>query len=95
MAVEPDVSDRPYLSLVLPAYNEEQRLGASLRKLADHLGSQAYAWTRFDWPSATSEPPWLLIQLAMSALRATSALFCASLMPLTCMPPPFRKALGM
>lgn len=43
MAVEPDVSDRPYLSLVLPAYNEEQRLGASLRKLADHLGSQAYA----------------------------------------------------
>jgi dolichyl-phosphate beta-glucosyltransferase len=40
---EPEALDRPYLSLVLPAYNEEQRLGASLRKLADHLSSQGYA----------------------------------------------------
>lgn len=28
---------RPYLSLVLPAYNEERRLGASLRKLSEFL----------------------------------------------------------
>lgn len=34
--------DQPYLSLVLPAYNEEQRLGASLRRLADYLGRQTY-----------------------------------------------------
>ncbi|MGD0764725.1 MAG: dolichyl-phosphate beta-glucosyltransferase [Dehalococcoidia bacterium] len=43
MAAKPETADRPYLSLVLPAYNEEQRLGASLRKLADHLGRQGYA----------------------------------------------------
>jgi dolichyl-phosphate beta-glucosyltransferase len=36
-------SDRPYLSLVLPAYNEERRLGSSLRKLADYLAGQGYA----------------------------------------------------
>ncbi len=35
-------SDRPYLSLVLPAYNEERRLGSSLRKLADYLTGQGY-----------------------------------------------------
>jgi dolichyl-phosphate beta-glucosyltransferase len=40
---EPAVTDRPYLSLVLPAYNEEQRLGASLRKLADFLSGRGYA----------------------------------------------------
>jgi dolichyl-phosphate beta-glucosyltransferase len=39
---EPTVTDRPYLSLVLPAYNEEQRLGPSLRKLADYLGGRGY-----------------------------------------------------
>ena len=39
----PNLSDRPLLSLVLPAYNEEQRLGASLRALADYLGRQPYA----------------------------------------------------
>ncbi len=36
------LAQQPYLSLVLPAYNEEQRLGASLRKLADYLGRQGY-----------------------------------------------------
>jgi dolichyl-phosphate beta-glucosyltransferase len=40
MNAQPD--KQPYLSLVLPAYNEEQRLGASLRKLADYLGRQTY-----------------------------------------------------
>ena len=34
--------ERPYLSLVLPAFNEEQRIGASLRKLADYFGQQKY-----------------------------------------------------
>jgi dolichyl-phosphate beta-glucosyltransferase len=33
---------QPHLSLVLPAYNEEQRLSASLRRLADYLGRQNY-----------------------------------------------------
>lgn len=35
-------TDQPYLSLVLPAYNEELRVGASLRKLADYFGRQTY-----------------------------------------------------
>jgi dolichyl-phosphate beta-glucosyltransferase len=34
---EPLSTARPYLSLVLPAYNEERRLGASLRKLSEYL----------------------------------------------------------
>ncbi len=41
MAAGP-TADQPYLSLVLPAYNEEQRLGVSLRKLVDYLGRQTY-----------------------------------------------------
>ncbi len=35
-------AEQIFLSLVLPAYNEERRLGASLRKLADYLGRQTY-----------------------------------------------------
>jgi dolichyl-phosphate beta-glucosyltransferase len=35
-------AEQPFLSLVLPAYNEERRLGASLRTLADYLGRQTY-----------------------------------------------------
>jgi dolichyl-phosphate beta-glucosyltransferase len=34
---EAPATARPYLSLVLPAYNEERRLGASLRKLSEFL----------------------------------------------------------
>ncbi|MGA2285779.1 MAG: dolichyl-phosphate beta-glucosyltransferase [Dehalococcoidia bacterium] len=41
MAVGP-ASEQPYVSLVLPAYNEERRLGASLRHMADYLGQQTY-----------------------------------------------------
>ncbi len=35
-------TSQPLVSLVLPAYNEEQRLGASLRKMADYFGRQNY-----------------------------------------------------
>jgi len=36
-------ADRPYLSIVVPAYNEEQRLPDSLRKIADFVAGQDYA----------------------------------------------------
>ena len=35
---------RPYLSIVIPAYNEEKRLPPSLRTILDYLSSVEYSW---------------------------------------------------
>lgn len=35
--------ERVFLSVIVPAYNEEQRLPHSLRRIADYLGKQEYA----------------------------------------------------
>ncbi len=37
-------SPPPHLSVVIPAYNEEHRLGATLERVLDYLGSQPYTW---------------------------------------------------
>lgn len=37
-------NDEPFLSLVVPAYNEESRLPDSLAKIAAYLGEQPYSW---------------------------------------------------
>jgi len=34
----------PYLSIVIPAYNEGKRIGTSLDRIADYLGAQAYTY---------------------------------------------------
>jgi len=34
----------PFLSVVIPAYNEERRIVDTLRKVVDYLGSQSYTW---------------------------------------------------
>ena len=34
----------PYLSLIVPAYNEGTRLGTTLRMITDYLQAQSYAW---------------------------------------------------
>lgn len=34
----------PFLSVVIPAYNEESRIGDTLRSAIDYLGTQAYTW---------------------------------------------------
>jgi dolichyl-phosphate beta-glucosyltransferase len=34
----------PYLSLVIPAYNEGARLGSTLRSVTTYLAAQSYAW---------------------------------------------------
>jgi glycosyltransferase involved in cell wall biosynthesis len=36
--------ERPYLSVVVPAYNEESRIAASLGELVGYLASQDYSW---------------------------------------------------
>lgn len=36
--------DRPYLSLIIPAYNEGTRLGDTLRAVVGYLGQQPYSW---------------------------------------------------
>ena len=35
---------RPFLSVVIPAYNEERRIVDTLRKVVDYLTSQTYPW---------------------------------------------------
>ncbi len=35
-------SDRPFLSVVIPAYNEERRLGPTLARIQEYLGEQSY-----------------------------------------------------
>ena len=34
----------PYLSLIIPAYNEGTRLGATLRTVTDYLAARPYSW---------------------------------------------------
>ena len=36
--------DRPYLSVVIPAFNEEPRIGATLESVVTYLGGQSYDW---------------------------------------------------
>ena len=35
---------KPFLSIIIPAYNEEPRILDTLRKVVDYLGSQSYTW---------------------------------------------------
>ena len=35
---------RPFLSVVIPAYNEEARIGPSIRRVATHLLGRPYSW---------------------------------------------------
>ena len=35
----------PFLSVVIPAYNEEQRILPTLQRVTGYLGAQAYTWT--------------------------------------------------
>jgi dolichyl-phosphate beta-glucosyltransferase len=37
-------TERPYLSIIIPAYNEERRLPPSLRAILDYLRAQSYTW---------------------------------------------------
>ena len=40
--VAPQRGDRPFLTIVIPAYNEERRLPPSLAKVAAYLRAQPY-----------------------------------------------------
>ncbi|MCH9009556.1 MAG: glycosyltransferase family 2 protein [Chloroflexi bacterium] len=35
---------RPFLSVIIPAYNEESRIGDALDKIVDYLAAQDYTW---------------------------------------------------
>jgi dolichyl-phosphate beta-glucosyltransferase len=37
------ISDRPFLSVIIPAYNEERRLPQTLQSVVDYLARQSYA----------------------------------------------------
>ena len=36
--------DKPYLAVIVPAYNEEDRIGPTLERLNEYLASQEYTW---------------------------------------------------
>lgn len=36
--------DKPYLSLIIPAYNEEKRIGRTLARIKEYLSAQNYAY---------------------------------------------------
>jgi len=38
------MADNPFLSVVIPAYNEEARIASTLQQVSDYLGSQRYTW---------------------------------------------------
>src|SRR3954467_14519823 len=40
----PQQARAPYLSLIIPAYNESTRLGETLRTVADYLAACDYTW---------------------------------------------------
>lgn len=43
--VEPRIGpEQPFLSVIVPAYNEQARISASLAKLAGYLSRQSYSW---------------------------------------------------
>lgn len=44
IAGSPDPGRSPFLSVVIPAFNEEHRLEPTLRRLHEYLGSQDYSW---------------------------------------------------
>ena len=37
----------PFLSVIVPAYNEEARISASLTAITDYLGGQNYSWEAY------------------------------------------------
>ncbi len=67
--------DRVYLSIVVPAYNEESRIGGTLRQVIDFLGSQPYTWEIVVADDgSTDDTPRLVAELsrAHSGLRLLS-----------------------
>lgn len=53
---------QPFLSLVIPAYNEERRLPTTLEKVALFLGDQSYSWEVIVVDNASSDQTPNIIQ---------------------------------
>ncbi len=44
MNLQSPTAQEPYLSVVVPAFNEEQRIGTTLERICDYLSRQSYSW---------------------------------------------------
>ena len=42
--MEGDPLERPFVSVIVPAYNEELRIGSTLEKLTDYFATRAFRW---------------------------------------------------
>ena len=44
MSLQSPTAQKPYLSVVVPAFNEEQRIGTTLEQICEYLSRQSYSW---------------------------------------------------
>jgi len=44
MNLQSPTAQEPYLSVVVPAFNEEQRIGTTLEQICEYLSRQSYSW---------------------------------------------------
>ncbi len=44
MNLQSPTAQKPYLSVVVPAFNEEQRIGTTLEQICEYLSRQPYSW---------------------------------------------------
>lgn len=58
------MSDTPFLSVIIPAYNEEQRLPNTLKALQAYLGRQPYTWEILVVDDGSRDRTAMLVQAA-------------------------------
>ncbi len=54
--------DTPFLSLVIPAFNEEQRILPTLKQVTDYLSAQSYTWAVLVVDDGSSDTTAALVQ---------------------------------
>lgn len=66
MGESPQETGVPYLSLIIPAYNEGTRLGTTLRMVSDYLQAQSYTWELLVIDDGSADATLVLAQLFAS-----------------------------
>ena len=68
------LQDEPYLSIVIPAYNESERIIPTIGALASHVSSQGYAWEMIVVDDGSKDQTAALVEdLGLANLRVIRA----------------------